>query len=111
MSYDKENITDYVKRIGDGTVESYAQIISNIVSSPDYQVEEPIQKKHRESIEYMESKYISANAKLSSPSRFDEKGYVKPEYELTDSEIAALKYYIPDKDIIETHDVNGRKIR
>ena len=115
MSYDKENITDYVKRIGDGTVDSYAQIITNIVSSPDYHVDNPIEKKHKESAEYMDSKYrsayIGAIAKLNAPNRFDEKGLLKREYELTDAERDALKYYVPVENTSINNDVNGRKIR
>lgn len=80
-----------------------------------YDKEDFATKKQREHSEYMESKYrssyIGAIAKLNAPNRFDEKGLLKREYELTDAEKDALKYYVPVKNTIINNDVNGRKIR
>lgn len=57
------------------------------------------------------SAYISAIAKLNAPNRFDEKGLLKYEYELTDEEKDALKYYVPVKGASINDEEKGRKIK
>lgn len=57
-------------------------------------------KEHRAYAEYMTMKYgsnyMSAIWKLNSKDAYDKKGYLKPEYVLTDVERDALHFYDPD---------------
>lgn len=65
-----------------------------------YDREDFTQRRQRQIVEYMEMKYgreyMDAISKLNSPNQYDEKGYLKPEYQLTDKERDALLYYVPE---------------
>ena len=71
-----------------------------------------ITKEHRDYAEYMTmrygSSYMSAIWKLNSKDAYDEKGYLRSEYALTDKEREALHFYTPDmKEFFDKYDISS----